>query len=117
MEAVQRAREAVEVGRGQIYGKARDLVFFQRSQDGEPHGARVRRAANRFRLVAALETGICESGSGRPQLATEIGAVAALCNGQYWLIASCVARLDLLHVRPPHPPAWGASTAPNSRQT
>jgi hypothetical protein len=41
-----------------------------------------------------------ESGSGRPQLATEIGAVAALCNGQYWLIASCGARLDLLHVGP-----------------
>ena len=58
MEAVQRAREAVEVGRGQIYEKARDLVFFQRSQDGEPHGARVRRAANRFRLVAAIESGI-----------------------------------------------------------
>ena len=31
MEAVQRAREAVEVGRGQIYEKARDLVFFRRS--------------------------------------------------------------------------------------
>ena len=29
MEAVQRAREAVEVGRGQIYEKARDLVFFE----------------------------------------------------------------------------------------
>ena len=28
MEAVRRAREAVEVGRGQIWGKARDLVFF-----------------------------------------------------------------------------------------
>ena len=107
MEAVQRAREAVEVGRGQIYEKARDLVFFQRSQDGEPHGARVRRAANRFRLVAALETGVCESGSGRPQLATEIGAVAALCNGQYWLIASCGAPARPPPHAPPHLPAQG----------
>jgi hypothetical protein len=87
MEAVQRAREAVEVGRGQIYEKARDLVFFQRSQDGEPHGARVRRAAaNRFRLVAALETGICESGSGRPQLGGRRGLV------QRTILADCIMR-------------------------
>ena len=30
MEAVQRVRETVEVGRGQMYEKARDLVFFSR---------------------------------------------------------------------------------------
>jgi hypothetical protein len=37
MEAVQGGREAVEVGRRQIYEKARDLVLV-------PHGARVRRS-------------------------------------------------------------------------
>jgi hypothetical protein len=30
MEAVQRAREAVEVGREQMYEKVRDPVFFSR---------------------------------------------------------------------------------------
>jgi hypothetical protein len=117
MEAVQRAWEAVEVGRGQIYEKARDW-----SSSGDlkmvslmEHAFVARQTV--FASSRRSRPAFGESGSGRPQLATEIGAVAALCNGQYWLIASCGARLDLLHVRPPHPPAWGASTAPNSRET
>ena len=111
MEAVQRAREAVEVRRGQIYEKARDLVFFRRSHKMVSlmeHAFVARQTA--FASSRRSRPSFGESGSA--QLATEIGAVAALCNGQYWLIASCGARLDLLHVRPPIRPLG----APRQRQ-
>ena len=67
MEGVRRTREAVEIGRRQIYKKARDLVFSSRSHDSErlmehafvaQYGNVLRRnAASRFRVVAALDTG------------------------------------------------------------
>ena len=54
---MQRAREAVEVGRGSstrkcgIWSSSGDLKMVSLSSS-------VRRAANRFRLVAAIESGI-----------------------------------------------------------
>ena len=98
MEAVQRAREAV---RGDVGDReSADLAFFRRSHKMVSlmeHAFVARQTA--FASSRRSRPSFGESGSA--QLATEIGAVAALCNGQYWLIASCGARLYLLHVRPP----------------
>jgi hypothetical protein len=67
MEAVHKTREAAEIGRRQIYEKARDLVFssadlmclMEHAFVGQYGNVRRRNAASRFRVVAAPETGRC----------------------------------------------------------
>ena len=73
MEAVQRAREAVEVGRGRstrkrgIWSSSGDLKMVSLME----HAFVARQTA--FASSRRSRAAFGESGSGRPQLATEIG--------------------------------------------
>ena len=73
MEAVQRAREAVEVGRGRstrkrgIWSSSGDLKMVSLME----HAFVARQTA--FASSRRSRPAFGESGSGRPQLATEIG--------------------------------------------